>query len=319
MQTSDFDKALIEAVKACIPPGINPVWFVMDVLSLGKEAAYRRLRGEVPLTLKEAALLARQLGFSLNQVVNNDTDRIHHYSIFLVDFEMPRQEDYKVLETYLEKLSQGVDDPFSQLSITTNIFPQQLYLRYKNMTKFAVFKWLYQSGQRQPKNYQEVKVEDRMLQVFRDSLEIHRRIRTIYYIFDKLLCHSLVDDLRYFYSVGLLSNEDREAVRSEAHKLLDYMEQLAIEGKHENGSQVQMYVSDIHFNKSYYNVKAGQYHVSVIEACVLNGLASTDMNCYLKMNDWIHSRRRLSTLISCSGEPQRIAFFRVLHRQLDEM
>jgi hypothetical protein len=67
-----------------------------------------------------------------------------------------------------------------------------------------------------------------------------------------------------------------------------------------------------------FNLKVGQYHLSVIQACVLNGLASTEKSCYYEMNSWIHSRRRISTLISCSGEPERIVFFKDLHQQLDE-
>ena len=34
----------------------------MDTLYIGKEDVYRRLRGEVPFTLQEAALVSRKLG-----------------------------------------------------------------------------------------------------------------------------------------------------------------------------------------------------------------------------------------------------------------
>ena len=34
----------------------------MDTLCIGREAIYRRLRGEVPFTLEEAALISRKLG-----------------------------------------------------------------------------------------------------------------------------------------------------------------------------------------------------------------------------------------------------------------
>jgi hypothetical protein len=319
METHDYDKVLFEAVKNRLAPDVSPVWFIMDVLSIGKEAAYRRLRGEVALSLKEAALLSSELGISLNDVANNNSGKMHNYNLFLVDFETPDEVDYKVLQCYLDNICQGCNDPNSQLAVTTNVFPQQLYLRYKSIAKFAVFKWIYQSGERPIKAYHEVRIEDRMQQIFRDSRETHLRIKMTYYIFDRLLCRSLIHDLRYFTSVGLLKEEDTQTICGEAHKLLNYMEQIAIAGKYENGNEVYMYVSDLHFNKSYYNVRSGQYHASIIEACVLSSLASVDKNCYDKMNDWIHSRRRISTLISQSGEPQRISFFKELRRQLDEL
>ena len=41
---------------------------LMDTLYIGKEAVYRRLRGEVPFTLQESALISRKLGISLTKL-----------------------------------------------------------------------------------------------------------------------------------------------------------------------------------------------------------------------------------------------------------
>ncbi|MDR1717597.1 MAG: hypothetical protein LBS20_17315 [Prevotella sp.] len=318
MKTYNYDKALLSAVKARIPSEVNPVFIIMDVLSIGKEAAYRRLRGEVSFSLKEAALLANELDFSLSEVANTSPDKRFNYSIHLVDFETPSPKDYKILEAYVDDVRQGSNDPFSQLAITSNRFPQQLYLRYKNITRFALFKWIYESGLREAKAYHEVIVEERMQEIFRASREAHMQIRNAYYVFDRQLCWALTHELKYFVSIKLLRECDAKIILGEVHKLLDYMEQLSITGKYENGNDVYMYVSNTQFDKAFYNLKVGQYHLSVIQACVLNGLACTEKSCYYEMNSWIHSRRRISTLISCSGEPERIVFFKDLHQQLDE-
>lgn len=319
METYDYDKALLEAVRARLAPDVSTVWFIMDVLSIGKEAAYRRLRGEVSLSLRESVLLANKLGISLSEVTNRDPTRIYNYRIYLMDFETPEEADYRVLQAYLDNLSRESGDPFSQLAVTTNVFPRQLYLRYPAIVRYSVFKWIHQSGKSPLKAYHEVRVADRLQQVFRDSRQAYLGLKTTYYLFDHQLCRSLVHGLRYFSSVGLLREEDREAIRSEACKLLDYMERIAVEGQYENGNPVYMYVSDLHFNKSFYNVRSGEYRLSLIKACVLNYLYSRGRDCYDKMNNWIHSRRRLSTLISQSAEPRRIAFFNELRRQLDEL
>lgn len=319
METYDYDKAFLEAVRARLSPDVSPVCFIMDVLSVGKEAAYRRLRGEVPLSLRESALLANELGISLNEVVKRHPDGVHNYHIYHMDFETPDEADYGVLQAYLDHLRRGSGDAFSQLAVTTNVFPQQLYLRYPAITRFSVFKWIHQSGKSPLKAYHEVRVADRLQQVLRDSRQAYLSLKTSYYLFDHQLCRSLAHGLRYFSSVGLLRAEDRENIRSEACKLLDYMERIATEGQYENGNPVHMYVSDLHFNKSFYNIRAGEYRLSLIKACVLNYLYSTDRNCYDKMNGWLHSRRRLSTLISLSAGPRRVAFFNGLRRQLDEL
>ena len=56
-------------MKDKIPDGVNLANTLMDILYIGKEAVYRRLRGEVPFTLNEASIISKKLGVSLDQIV----------------------------------------------------------------------------------------------------------------------------------------------------------------------------------------------------------------------------------------------------------
>ena len=64
MITNDPNTNLIEAMKEKLPLKGKLADMLMDTLYIGKEAVYRRLRGEVPFTLQEAALVSRKLGKS---------------------------------------------------------------------------------------------------------------------------------------------------------------------------------------------------------------------------------------------------------------
>ena len=46
---------------------------LMDVLSLGKEAVYRRLRGEVPYTFDDIMKISVRYTISLDEIVGNKT------------------------------------------------------------------------------------------------------------------------------------------------------------------------------------------------------------------------------------------------------
>ena len=58
MITNDPNTNLIEAMKEKLPLKGKLADMLMDTLYIGKEAVYRRLRGEVPFTLQEAALVS---------------------------------------------------------------------------------------------------------------------------------------------------------------------------------------------------------------------------------------------------------------------
>ena len=49
MIINELNTGLIEAAKEKVPAGANLANTLMDTLYIGKEAIYRRLRGEVPL------------------------------------------------------------------------------------------------------------------------------------------------------------------------------------------------------------------------------------------------------------------------------
>ena len=66
MMTDKLNSGLIESMKEKIPEGANLANLLMDILYIGKEAVYRRLRGEVPFTFTEAAVISQKLGVSLD-------------------------------------------------------------------------------------------------------------------------------------------------------------------------------------------------------------------------------------------------------------
>ena len=90
MIINELNTGLIEAAKEKVPAGANLANTLMDILYIGKEAIYRRLRGEVPFTLAEAAVISRKLGISLDKMIgvsfsNNavfDLNVVHHSNTF---------------------------------------------------------------------------------------------------------------------------------------------------------------------------------------------------------------------------------------------
>ena len=57
-----LNNGLIKAMREHLPEETNLANYIMDIISIGKEAVYRRLRGEVPFTFYEVSLF-RVWGF----------------------------------------------------------------------------------------------------------------------------------------------------------------------------------------------------------------------------------------------------------------
>ena len=136
MITNELNIGLIEAAKEKMPTGTNLANTLMDILYIGKEAIYRRLRGEVPFTLAEAAVISRKLGISLDKMIgvsfsNNavfDLNVVHHTNTF--------ETYHDILTKYVDAFDNIREDPTTEMATSSNILPQH-YI--SNMMYFQSF------------------------------------------------------------------------------------------------------------------------------------------------------------------------------------
>ena len=95
--TNNPNANLIEAMKEKLPLKGQLADMLMDTLYIGKEAVYRRLRGEVPFTLQESALISRKLGISLDKIIGLSFKSNAMFNINIVDYDAPFESYYNIL------------------------------------------------------------------------------------------------------------------------------------------------------------------------------------------------------------------------------
>ena len=145
MTINDPNTNLIEAMKEKLPAKGKLADILIDTLYIGKEAVYRRLRGEVPFTLQEAALVSRKLGISLDKIIGTSFKSNAMFDINIVDYDDPFESYYNTLYKYVSLINTMQDDPESTMGTSSNIIPQTLYLKHDLLAKFRFFKWMYQN------------------------------------------------------------------------------------------------------------------------------------------------------------------------------
>ena len=70
--TMNLNKIVLTKILDIMPENLKPVTLLMEVLDIGKESAYRRLRGEKPFSMEEIYKLSLVLNFSLDEIISND-------------------------------------------------------------------------------------------------------------------------------------------------------------------------------------------------------------------------------------------------------
>jgi len=311
---------LQKAIKSKLPENKSMANVLADILPIGKEAVYRRLRGEVAFTLYEAAQIVKQLGISLDSIIKTTYTNNPLYELIDQRHYDLREKDYLAFEEFLELLRFSGQELYSEQVYTSNLFPMFPANRYYLFGKYNSFRWMYLNQELQNvKPFREIEYPERLHNVSKAIVEETKNIKNTLYIWDNTIIQSILKEITYFRSIRLMNDDDIEEFKVELHNFLDKMEGIASKGRFENGNKVQIYISNINTDTAYSYLETNQIQLSMIGAFTMNYIVSLDSNSLLRMKDRVHSLKRVSTLISESGEIQRIQFFKAQHELVDNL
>ena len=248
------------------------------------------MRGEVPFTLQESALISRKLGISLDKIIGLSFKSNAMFNINIVDYDDPFESYYNILEKYVSLINTMPDDPNSVMGTSANIIPQTLYLKHELLAKFRLFKWMYQNKYIDCKSFEELDIPPKLVNIQKDYVGMTRHIHSTDYIWDNMIFQHLINDIQYFASIHLISDETKEEIKKELFLLADELEELAINGKTADG-----------------NIYS------------INSITTMDNEIFCTLKEWIQSLKKFSTLISESGEMQRIQFFKQQREIIDAL
>lgn len=312
MTDKSLHDTFIEILRNKVPDHTLLTNNLVDMLYIGKEAVYRRLRGDVPFTFNEISIIARKMGISLDHLIGTVSERSRPFTFKMTRFAYPEEVDYVMIKEYVKVLKNARDeDSDTEMGVAAKMIPDALHLRYTNITRFYLFKWLYQYDNIEGiKKFHEVESTKLMLSILAESKDLYNYIKDVYYVFDKTVFKDIVDDIKYFEKIGLILRKDVEELKENLFSLIDYLENLAITGVNELGNKVRLYISNVNFETGYCYINSGKYKLNMVRIFTLYDIYSLDHHSLATASKWMQSLRRGSILISESGEMQRLIFFK---------
>ena len=188
------------------------------------------------------------------------------------------------------------------------------------MSKFRLCRWIYQNGQmKTPNSLAEMQVEDRIVKAHNKLSESVKQCRKTYFIWDSNIFLSFVKEIKYFASLNLITEDDVAHLKDELYQLLSVMETLSVKGEFSENKKVSFYLSNISFEATYSYIEKHDYQVSLLRVYSINSMDSQSPQICQIQRNWIQSLKRHSTLISESGEAQRIEFLQKQRTVIDTL
>lgn len=321
MDNDSLNKNLIENIKGKLPNGINIANMLMDTLYIGKEAVYRRLRGEVPFTLHEVVLIAKKLKVPIDQVITvNPTSSEIFVQLKDTRYYNMQERDYNMLEEFIDILKIMAEEPENEFVYCSNLFPIYPTLKSEFFCKFYSFKWMYLNlNTDQIKRFDEFEITSRYFQLNKQIIELLSEFKNTVYIWDSLSFECILREAKYFSSIRLFSPENVQAVKEGMHMLIDKFEELAMKGRFQNGNKVDIYISNINFDTTYSYVESEKFKISMVGVLGLNNVTSIEQKALDVIKARTLALKKASTMISESGEMVRINFFNKQRELVDKL
>jgi len=281
---------------------------LQDILPISKEAVYRRLRNEVAFTVQEIGIISDKLGISLDSISGFTSIRSRPFCLKLTCYAQPEEIDYAMISEYIGVLKEIMDDPQTEFGSAVKMIPDTLHLQFEHLTRFYLFKWLYQYDRNESKHFKDVRGTERMLSLLNEMMDLQLSIRKTLYIFDKRCIPNIVDDIIYFRNIGLIDSVGVEQLKGDLIGFVEHLNILALCGKNQKGNNVDIYVSNINFETGFSYIDSFKYKLSMVRAFTLYNISSLDEYTLENAKKWMNSLIRGSTVISVSSETQRVLF-----------
>jgi hypothetical protein len=288
----------------CIPKNIKPIEYLIKILGISKESAYRRLRNEIPFTFEEMSKLSLDLHFSIDELVaGNDK------SCALISMQTYRDEDpsivfLKKFEQYYQFLLHLENYREWESIITLNHVPVIASVYFKNLFKFFYFKWLHQNYETSLKlNYSNAAIPD-------EIEELRKRVKfgainfanKITLIIDSNFFVSLMNEILYYYKRRLISDIEFEDLRNDMLGFVDLLEKCAQTGIFCQNAKIDTYLSPMNIEANSIYVKHNGNETSFFYIFSINPINVDNPVICEKHKKQIASIKKYSTLITKSNE-----------------
>lgn len=224
-------KELINEMKDRMPQDQSLASYLINTLCIGKEGAYRRLRGEVAFTLDEIAIISCNLGISIDQIIGNYLANRVTFNMNLLHKSDLLESYHEIIEHYHQLLYLIKGDDNTEIYTASNTIPFVLYSSYEYLTKFRLCQWIYQNGEiKAPNSLSEVQIPEKLIIAHKRLSESAKKSGKTYFIWDNSIFHSFVKEIQYFAGLKLISVKDVIQLKKELQQLLTDLEYLSVKG-----------------------------------------------------------------------------------------
>jgi hypothetical protein len=294
------------------------------LLTISKDSAYRRMRGDTLLTFNEIRKISQHFGASLDTFFNLSKDTVLFHKKMLnvnygyIDFLKSVLQSVKMI---------GQKESYHMTYIAKDIPPFH-YFRFPELSRFKSYFWM-RTILKEPtlasKPFSSNLISQEMMDICSAIWKAYQEVPSLEIWSDETFNITL-RQIEYSYDTGALSDVQFKMLVDEIRQLLNILCVEAEEGikKHPDPNQrilsgkFDLYYNEIEIGDNTVFFSMDDRRMVMKTYNMLNLLSTTDPVFCENIEKYIKTILQKSVPISSSSEKERLKFFNAMHAKVNE-
>jgi hypothetical protein len=322
----NVQKRFFRELKSKLPANLSLANVVADELNISIDSAYRRIRGESDLSLKEFDILTSKYEISTDAVLTKPNSSIS-FNYRAID---PKNFDF---QSYFESLTDEIKS-LNQLGLKEIIYvaldlPIFYYFFFPKLAAFKLYFWKHKVFEFPEQNDEPFSFDltsENDLDHSVKMLKSYLKAPTVE-LWSEETINSTLRQIDFFNQIGhFQSKQDIIDILNDIKKVLEHIQKQAelgfkffpdIENPTGNPDNFKMYYNEITLSENVVLLKLENSNRVHIGHNVMNILTTNDEAFYQDSLHFIEKVMKNSTLISFSAEKERKRYFNILYNKIN--
>lgn len=317
MESTEIQVAFFQHIKGLLPQHISLVDAIADILSISNDSAYRRIRGEKPISFDEIQKLAAHFKISLDQFMHLQTDSFL-FSGKLIDAANNNYENWEESVLQLLQFASSFQKKHITYLAKDVPLPQQFMV-----PELAAFKSFY--FKKSILNYDEMKgkkfslnnIETRHFEISKKIAEVYNQVGSTD-IWNTESINSTIRQIEFYREVGFFETKDEaKKLYDSVFRLIDHLEKqselglkFAInESPKPNAGVFQLYNNELDLGDNTVLFELDNLRVTILNHSIINFISTTDEAFNNYTYEALQNVLKKTTSISINSEKERAKFF----------
>jgi len=298
------------------------VSFLSDILCIEKESVYRRLNKKVMFTLQEFEIIIRKFNVSTDRFMNNKQGFTPFSYNMLEPLSVSSMDELTNEMMYIEDKLKVIDENPVSLGEVFDCIPVEFFSPFEHLTKFMYFKWGYCFIENKFfTTYSEWKVPEQIIRSQNIIMDYNMNFKDALYVWDRSIITNLVNEIKFLNRIHILQKDDVMLILEDLHNLLDRLEDNSKGANFQNNKSgsIDIYISNNYIGgtNAYFQTEKNNY--TFHKTLYMQTLMYQNEETFNRIYIWVNSMKKVSTLISGTGEIERRIFFDEQHKILDNI